>query len=284
MQGKHPDALKPDHSVFATIPLVRGEFLERVNTGKIKLHRASVKQINANSIDLTNGTSIDADAIVACTGFQTKFPYLPNDVLGEGSDSTKDWQTFNLYQLVKPVHYPNIFFIGFAEAAGPAAPLYEAQARWSVNLLANNISLPSHEQQLAAIKRLQMWQQKESVPSERHNMYVLYLEYIDALLKPLGAAPSMSKLLKLLLTSGHPVSSLRTMSAVYLKVAASGQWRLFGNGSKPDWAMETTLRVTGHKKEMTEKEQVLLEKLRPGATTMGTNGALETDHKRSAAV
>jgi dimethylaniline monooxygenase (N-oxide forming) len=273
VQGKHPPELKPEHGIFESIPLVRGEFMERVNTNQIKVHRTGVEHINPFSITLSNGEDLQVDAIIACTGFLTKFPYLPEDAVQAQTGTSEAWQDLNLYKLIKPLNYDNLFMLGLVELPGPAATPTESQARWVTGVLSKRITLPPKEQQIDELRKFQRWQQRSVVHSGRNSTFTLYFPYVDDLLRPLGAVPTFGKLVKNVFTSGSPLKALSTLNAVYNSVPAAAQWRLFGHGAKPEWAMETTLRVTGSKAEMTKHEKELLEKMRPkSAVEMNGNG------------
>lgn len=269
-QGKHPPELLPKHPILASIPNVRGEFMERVTTGKIKAHRAGVERITPTGLITTTGTELDVDAIIACTGYHIKYPYLPEDVLRADSSKPDSGRAkLDLYKLICPINYPNAFVIGNAEFAGPAYPIYETQARWSAAVVAKKITLPSKQEMLNEMHKLQEWQAKKVVDSDRHCNYIMHISYADDLLRPLGAAPTFSNLMKLVFTSGSPWKALRVLNAVYMKIPAAAQWRLCGQGGKTEFAMDSLLRVTGGAKELTKKEMEELEKTRPAPKTNG---------------
>lgn len=265
-QGKHPAELKPDHGIMAGAPTIRGEFLERINVGQVKIHRAGISTITPTGVILSTGETIDSDVIICSTGYDIEFPYLPPNILSLPADEKNalekaDHKTLDLLHLVKPVHHPNLFIIGLVETAGPAAPVIEAQARWSVGVLQNKIPLPPKEKQIETIKKFQAFQRKKFVHSDRHASMVMYMDYIDSMLQPLGANPTFGKLLGY--WAKNPLRGLSLLNAVYMKIPASPQWRLFGDGNCAEWAVESTLRVTKEKAEMSKKEKDGLEKMRP---------------------
>jgi dimethylaniline monooxygenase (N-oxide forming) len=50
--------------------------------------------------------------------------------------------------------------------------------------------------------------------------------------------------------SGHPFKSLKLLNAIYMKIPASAQYRIFGEGKRErEFAIELVLRVTGGKTE-----------------------------------
>lgn len=69
--GSIPPTMKPKHNLLAAHPTVRTDLFERINTGTITPHRASISRFTENGIELTDGEVIEPlDAIIACTGYQ----------------------------------------------------------------------------------------------------------------------------------------------------------------------------------------------------------------------
>jgi len=68
--GAIPKELKPEHDLMAAHPTIRTDLLERVRTGTITPHRASIKRFTKKGIELTNGEMVEPlDAVVAATGY-----------------------------------------------------------------------------------------------------------------------------------------------------------------------------------------------------------------------
>lgn len=124
-------------------PTVRGDFLENVNTGRIRIHRAGVESITSTGLKLTNETSLDVDMIMSCTGYYIEMPFLPKDSYhAEGAESPN---AVDLYRLVTSPRYRNLFFIGYVEIAGPLLLVAEMQARWSTAILSRRVELPTQQ-------------------------------------------------------------------------------------------------------------------------------------------
>jgi dimethylaniline monooxygenase (N-oxide forming) len=257
VQGKHPDELRPEHRLMQQNPTIRSEFLERVRTGTIRVHRAEVGTFTETGIALTDGSSIEADVVISCTGYQRLRPYLPVDVLR--SADTPEHEA-DLYKLVVPARHRNLYFVGYIEAAGPSPPAMEAQARFAVGAIAGHVKLPEGEALLKEIREWQSWHSKAFVRSERHVNTETYVPYIDSLLEPLGANPTFLRLLGQVFTSGEPLRALSVLSAVYMDVTSSAQWRLCGHGKNQELARETVLRISRGKGELSVNEKALLAK------------------------
>lgn len=242
VEGEPPAELKPDHSIMAQSPTIRGDFLEKVRTGTVKVHRATIDRFTEGGLHLSTGDDLDVDVVIACTGYKHTLPYLPDDVL-HGPETPA--HALDLWKLMVPPRYSNLFVIGFIETTGPATTVEEAQARLAVASVAGRVQLPPAEKLYEEIRAFQDWQSKNTVRSERHCSYDLYLQLVDGLLAPLGANPTMGKLVSRVFTSGKPWTSFKAIGSVYFGLNTSAQWRLFGHGKKEDLALETIERVNG---------------------------------------
>ncbi|ORY55628.1 flavin-binding monooxygenase-like family protein [Pseudomassariella vexata] len=253
--GKHPKELQPDHRLLQQNPTIRTEFVERVRTGALKIHRAEVACFTETGLKLSDGTAVDADVVIACTGYLHAHPYLPADVL---RNAETPYFGIYVYKLIVPARYENIYFVGMIEAPGPALPPMEAQARFAVGIITGRVTPPAGEALMREIRNWQELHAKQFIRSERHVATETYVPYIDSLLELLGAKPTFGRLLGRVFSSGSPLRALSTLSAVYFGLTSSAQWRLFGHGRKEELARETVLRIAGEKGEMTKRERELL--------------------------
>lgn len=257
IEGKPPKEMVPDHKLLNQSPTIRGDFLEKVRTGIITIQRSGVESITETGVQLSNGTFLDVDVIIMCTGYnQLDFPFLPPDVV-RGPETMPN--RIDLYKLMVPPKYPNLYMMGLCELVGPAAPAFDAQARWVVAHLSGRLTLPSTDEMYKGIREFQEWQKKHFVDSERHATAFYVIQYVDDLLKPLGAVPGFAKLLGKVFTSGHPWRALKVLNAVWFGIPAAAQWRLCGYGSKEKLATATVLRTAAGDAGLSETEKQLLE-------------------------
>ncbi|KAI3321570.1 flavin-containing monooxygenase [Xylariaceae sp. AK1471] len=255
VQGKHPEVLQADHSILEQNPTIRSEFIERIRNGSIQAHRTSIESFTPTGLKLENGTTLDVDVIIACTGYTYSAPYLPADVVRSPETPPN---TVDLWKLIVPLRYRNLFMIGFTELAGASPPASEAQARLAVSAVAGRVKLPEGQRLEDEIREWQAWQARTFVRSERHSITDHYVPYIDSVLAPLGANPTMGRLLGQVCSSGSPLKTLQTLTAVYFGITSSAQWRLCGHGSNPEQARETILRTASGKGEMSSAEKKYL--------------------------
>lgn len=251
--------MQPSHKILEQSPTVRGDFIEKVRTQVINIHRGSVEELTEDGLiisteqgDETITEEIKADVVIACTGYdQFDYPFLPKDVI-RGQDTPSN--RVDLYKLIVPPRHDNLFMMGMAELVGPAGPAFEAQARWACAVLSGRVELPPKAKMMEEVQKFQAWQEKHFIGSERHALILYAVPYNDELLEPLGAAPSFGRCLRNVLTSGHPWRALKVLNAVWFGVPSGAQWRLFGYGAKEELAVETLLRIGDGGKALSKGE------------------------------
>lgn len=271
--------MQPEHKLLEQSPTIRGDFTEKVRTGIIKVHRGDVERLTEHAVvvsrkahgkadkkkrddksedDAADEEVIEADVVITCTGYnQFEYPFLPQHTI-RGPSTPAD--RADLYKLIAPPDHPGLFVLGHAEIFGPAAPVFDAQARWACAAITGRVSLPSREDMRASIAEMHRFQDRHFVAgSERHALCVYAVPYVDDLLEPLGARPSFGRCLGRVFTGGHPWRALKVLNAVWFGIPSAAQWRLFGHGAKEALATETLLRVADGAERLSEGEVRLLE-------------------------
>ncbi|KKY17208.1 putative dimethylaniline monooxygenase [Phaeomoniella chlamydospora] len=267
VSGKHPPELAPHHKVLEAAPTVRGDFLEKLRMRRFEVLRTGIDHLTPDGIVTSNGQQVKVDVIICCTGYKLDYPYLPLDSyrpLSAGKDTSDKNKVVNLYELIHPIDYTRLYFIGLPEIPGSLPPVAELQARWCVGILAQRIPQPTPDQLAHGVRLLQADQAKLFVHSARHALASPYLPYCDRLASQLGARPTFMKLVRQLFRSGHPLLWLRLLNAVYNKLPGMAQYRLFGDKNKRELAVATILRTTGKNLGMGEKETLLLQQSKEG--------------------
>lgn len=154
--GKHPEVIKPDHKILQASVTVHSNLIEFINVGKVKVHRAGVKQFTETSLVLTNGAELDVDVVICCTGYHMDMPYLPKETYHvKDNPILKSPNTLDLYRLVVSPRFPNLFFIGYVELPGPLFPVAESQARWASGIVTGKVKLPSADEMTQQVKEYQ---------------------------------------------------------------------------------------------------------------------------------
>ncbi|MFI7292970.1 flavin-containing monooxygenase [Streptomyces sp. NPDC050121] len=129
---------EPDHPLFASSITISDEILSRIRHGAVT-PKPSIDAVDGGRVSFVDGTSVRADAIVYCTGYQMAFPFLePGCPVGaQGS--------VELYKRVVAPDRPGLFFVGLVRPVGSITRMVEAQARWIARLVNGDAVLPEAE-------------------------------------------------------------------------------------------------------------------------------------------
>jgi dimethylaniline monooxygenase (N-oxide forming) len=95
------------------------------------------------------------------------------------------------------------------------------------------------------------------IDSDRHTTSINPLEYYDTLARDLGVKPTLGKILKRAFTYS-PLRALSILNFYYNGMLTSAPYRLFGQGSKPQIAEATILRMARKGKTLSKEEQTVL--------------------------
>lgn len=120
----------PDYPPYGKRILIDNNWFEMLQRGNVELETSGVAKIHPNAVELEDGTMIEADAIVAATGFRTTEVLFPMQIKGRGGlDIHEYWgeddaQAYlgtmvpnfpNFYTLVGPntglAHGGNVIFV-----------------------------------------------------------------------------------------------------------------------------------------------------------------------------
>ena len=115
---------RPNHRIFDRHPTYATDLLNYLRQGLIK-PRAEIARFEGNSVHFKDGTVSDYDMVVAATGFDYSFPFLPEGLLEVKNDVVQ------IYGGAFPDNVKNLYIIGASQPRGgfgrvitPAAQLY----------------------------------------------------------------------------------------------------------------------------------------------------------------
>jgi cation diffusion facilitator CzcD-associated flavoprotein CzcO len=162
---------KPDHRLLGAHPTVSDDILSRLAHGEIT-PRPNIERLTERTVVFADGTEVEADVVVYCTGYKITFPFFE-----PGFVSAPD----NDLPLFRRVFHPDVdrlAFIGLLQPIGAVMPLAEAQSEWACELLEGTYELPPRAEMLADIERERRRMFKRYVPSKRHTMEVDFDDYL----------------------------------------------------------------------------------------------------------
>jgi dimethylaniline monooxygenase (N-oxide forming) len=125
---------------------ISDELMSAWRTGEISV-TGPVTELAGDRVLLADGRGLPADAILYATGYRAEYPFLAPEVKPPTLEHAR------LYRGVMHPDAPGLFFIGLAMAHGALIPVFEAQANWVAEILADRLVLPPKEVMRASIAR-----------------------------------------------------------------------------------------------------------------------------------
>jgi dimethylaniline monooxygenase (N-oxide forming) len=166
----------PDHKLGQAHPTISADLLQRIGHGRIA-PKPNIARFEGDTVHFVDGTSVDIDTVVWCTGYRIAFPFLPRDVMDVQDNHVP------LFRRVVPPERPGLYFIGLVQPLGAIMPIAELQAEWVADLLEGRAALPEPERMRREIEREQAAMRKRYVASSRHTIQVDYYPYMRLLAK-----------------------------------------------------------------------------------------------------
>lgn len=134
---------EPDHEPLAAHPSVSADFLTKAGSGDIHM-LPEITRLDGSTVHLADGSSVEADVIIAATGYSMEFPFFdPSDV---ELHPTSDHRYPLFKRMIKP-GVDHLFFMGLAQSSPTIVNLAEQQSKLLARLLAGTYALPSVEEQ-----------------------------------------------------------------------------------------------------------------------------------------
>ncbi len=178
---------KPNHRFGEAHPTVSGRILDRIQHGTIE-PRPNVESFpGGRTVRFVDGSEVEADLVVYCTGYQISFPFFDEDFIAAPDNHIE------LYRRVFHPEIPNVFFIGLLQPLGAIMPIAEAQGAWVGDYLIGDYRLPSEAELRADIAADQAAMRKRYVTSKRHTIQVDFDDYMYALAKERSAGAKRAR-------------------------------------------------------------------------------------------
>jgi dimethylaniline monooxygenase (N-oxide forming) len=167
---------RPDHAFGDAHPTISDDVLSRIAHGEI-VPKPNIARLAERTVAFTDGSEVEADVVVYCTGYKVTFPFFD-----EGVISAPD----NDLPLFRRVFHPDrrsVFFIGLLQPLGAIMPLAQMQSEWVADHLAGRYALPAPAALRADMEAERERMFRRYVRSKRHTMQVDYDDYVAAMEK-----------------------------------------------------------------------------------------------------
>jgi dimethylaniline monooxygenase (N-oxide forming) len=162
---------QPDHAVLHAHPTITDDLLTRLGHGDITV-KPNLERFEGSKVFFVDGSAVEVDAVVYCTGYRVTFPFLAEDVVAAADNRVA------LYRRVVDPDRPGLYFVGLVQPLGAIMPLAEAQAEWVADLVDGTGVLPPYDEMRAEIQAYDERLRRRYVASKRHTIQVDFHSYL----------------------------------------------------------------------------------------------------------
>jgi len=136
-----------------------------------------IKKVEGKKVTFEDGTEVEADVIVQCTGYNITFPFLDNTLI-EAKDND-----ISLFQRIFVPRYPDLSFLGLVQTLCAIMPISELQAHFIADYLNGNYKLPSQDQMQEEANKHHNDMKNRFTHSKSHTIQIDCNEYSHFLYK-----------------------------------------------------------------------------------------------------
>ncbi len=161
----------PDHPFGSAHPTVSDDVLSRIAHGEIT-PKPNLAELTERTVRFTDGTEVEADVVVFCTGYKVSFPFFDPDLIAAPDNDLP------LFRRVFHPDVPGVYFLGLLQPLGAIMPLAELQSDWVCDHLEGRYALPPEDAMRADMEAERAAMFRRYVPSKRHTMQVDFEDYV----------------------------------------------------------------------------------------------------------
>jgi hypothetical protein len=119
-----------------------------------------------------DGSEVEADVVVYCTGYKVTFPFFDEDFISAPDNDLP------LFRRVFHPDYQDVFFLALLQPLGATMPIAERQGQWIADYLRGEYALPAKPDMLEDIRKERETMFKRYVKSKRHTMQIDFDTYL----------------------------------------------------------------------------------------------------------
>lgn len=176
----------PDHRMLEAHPSVSSAIYDRLAHGDITV-KPNLSHFEGDRVHFVDGTSVEADAVIFCTGYKVSFPFFdPEFVSAPDND-------LPLYLRMFKPGMATLFFIGLCQPLGAIFPIAERQAVLAAKLLLGEYRLPVLNEMQEDIDGEREKMFRRYVRSKRHTMQVDFDVYMRKLNREMRRGATRAK-------------------------------------------------------------------------------------------
>ena len=125
----------PARGLFQDHPTITDTVPSRIAHGKIA-PKGPIQRFDGEVVRFADGSSEPVDAIVWCTGYRVRIPFLDESLVGP------DPEALPLYKRVVHLERDDLLFVGLMQSTGSAFPIVERQAELAARRLTGRWTPP----------------------------------------------------------------------------------------------------------------------------------------------
>lgn len=171
---------KPKHPFGRTHPTISNEIHIRMGSGDV-VPRPNIRRYDGNRVEFEDGSAVEADAVIYCTGYRISFPFLdPALVAAKDNDIA-------LYQRILDPRYPDLLFLALVQPLCAMMPIAEEQSKFMAAYLTGRYHPPAPEEMAEAMRQEHEDMKARFTASKRHTIEIDCQDYTYNLWRELRA-------------------------------------------------------------------------------------------------
>ncbi len=160
----------PDHPFGFSHPAISHELYNRIGSGDVVI-KPDIERFDGRTVRFKDGSEVEADAIIWCTGYNITFPFFDKALLNAPDNDIALWK-----RMMDP-RFPNLFMVALVQPLCAMMPIAEEQSKLIAAYLTGRYALPG----AAAMdcERVAMAEESKAgyVASTRHTIQINCGEY-----------------------------------------------------------------------------------------------------------
>ncbi|GGU18271.1 flavin-containing monooxygenase [Nocardioides albus] len=174
---------EPDHEPLSAHPSVSADFLTKAGSGDIHM-LPEIVRFEGSTVHLVDGSSVEADVVIAATGYDMSFPFFDPDEVSLHPDSDHRYPLFK--RMIKP-GVDHLYFMGLAQSSPTIVNLAEQQSKLLARLLTGSYALPPAEEQERILKADEEAHLEQYYAAPRHTIQIDFARYVVDLMAEIEA-------------------------------------------------------------------------------------------------
>jgi cation diffusion facilitator CzcD-associated flavoprotein CzcO len=126
---------EPDHPFGFSHPAISHELYNRIGSGDV-IVKPDIQEFEGKTVRFKDGSEIEADAIIWCTGYNITFPFFDQAQLSAPNNDIALWK-----RMMDP-RFDNLFMVALVQPLCAMMPIAEEQSKLIAAYLTGRYSLP----------------------------------------------------------------------------------------------------------------------------------------------